>query len=134
MMSLKRNIVLIFIYICISTFPVFSDETTQLLTGSQYYEELSKSINGAEKTIYASLYMIILPESPSKNDKILSLLNLLIEAKKRGVEVKIILDYSTPSKNSHFKNFFIRNKNSSSSYQAANCPGAIPRCGTSNFT
>ncbi len=61
------------------------------ISGREYYSAVKEVIDNAEKSIAISMYIINLNEN-NKKSQVYKLCNSLVEAKKRGVDVKIILD------------------------------------------
>jgi len=91
------TIILITTIISISTFlrpafPLPVDEVKPLLQ-KEYYPEVLDLIRNAEKSIYLVMYGIQLKGRDEK-DMVNTLLEELIEAKRRGVRVKVILETS----------------------------------------
>jgi len=72
---------------------VFAD----VLTGKAYQETLHKHLTQAEKSITVAMYFIIL--EPEGEGPINELVDDLIDAKKRGVEIKVILEDSKLKEN-----------------------------------
>jgi len=64
--------------------PVYSD----VLFGEEYYETLRKYIAQSEKSIVVAMYFIIMEDESPVN----ALLDDLIAAKNRGVDVKVVLE------------------------------------------
>lgn len=89
-MNLRRLIVIFIILSLLFTQSIFASE--KLLFGKEYYKALHKAFQEAEESIYIAMYIMIVPSGDEKNHPVLSLLEDLIEAKKRGVYVKVILD------------------------------------------
>lgn len=73
-------------------FPLPVDEVKPLIK-KDYYPEVLDLIKSAEKSIYLVMYAIQLRGRDEK-DKVNTLLEELIEAKRRGVKVKVILETS----------------------------------------
>ena len=79
-------------FILSEIFPQSRDDLL-VLDAAGYYSELIKAIKGSKKSIHAALYTISLLENPPPGDKTLALLDEIIRASQRGIEVKIIIDY-----------------------------------------
>jgi len=61
------------------------------ISGTKYFPAVKEALSKAEKSIYVAMFTIGL--SPSKeNSKASQLIDTLIEAKKRGVDVEVVLD------------------------------------------
>ena len=60
------------------------------ISNSKYFPTLLKAIQAAQKSIYGCLYYI--SYFPDQKGKVLEILTALVEAKKRGVKVEVILD------------------------------------------
>ena len=88
---MKRTITIFLI--CILALLSAEQCSAEVLFGKEYYEELRKHIAGAESSILVGMYLMI--SKPEKEeDPINRLLDDLIEAKKRGVAVKVVLEDS----------------------------------------
>jgi phosphatidylserine/phosphatidylglycerophosphate/cardiolipin synthase-like enzyme len=74
------------------SFPLPVDEVKPLIK-KDYYPEVLDLIKNAEKSIYLVMYAVQLRGRDEK-DKVNTLLEELIEAKRRGVKVKVILETS----------------------------------------
>ena len=70
---------------------VFKNVSGEVILGSQYPYVLEELISKAEKSISVMLFYISYNPKNQKS-KVNKLVDLLIEAKRRGVEVKVILD------------------------------------------
>jgi cardiolipin synthase len=83
------------------------------LSNDKYFQSTLGAINSAKSSIYLSMYFISLSNTTG-NSKVLQLVNSLIDAKKRGVEVKVILDrtcsYTDSSSQSDSRENDTRNK------------------------
>lgn len=80
---------LIFIFLLFS-WPTRSEEV-QVLRGKQYLEVLHKAFQEAKDYIYVQMYIIIAkPEAP--DDPVSILLDDLIQAKRKGLEVRVIIE------------------------------------------
>ncbi|MCX5698912.1 MAG: phospholipase D-like domain-containing protein [Candidatus Omnitrophica bacterium] len=101
---------LLSIFIISSAFfatPVFGAETTgqkavvwlpiakaNILLGKEYFQTTRQAIQEAKESIYVAMYLINVEPTPTDNPASI-LLEGLINAKKRGVHVKVILDDTT---------------------------------------
>lgn len=73
--------------------PINTDEgDIQLLTDKAYFEQIIEYINAADDRIDIGMYLFKV--SPSKYNRATILMNALIEAKKRDVEVNVLLERS----------------------------------------
>ena len=70
---------------------VFKNVSGEVILGSQYPYVLEELISKAEKSISVMLFYISFNPNNEKSP-VNKLVNLLIEAKKRGVDVKVIMD------------------------------------------
>lgn len=66
-------------------------EEVAFLSGTTYYEKVHKAINEAKDSIYISMYLFKKYGEDPRHE-VNALLNDLIKAKKRGVEIKVLLD------------------------------------------
>ena len=101
---MRRKIGLAFLIIGITLFffsvSIFSQtkpktiekETCQVipLVNEEYYPVVHKALKEAKESILVVMYLIKLENQPT--DRVNTLLNDLIEAKKRGVQVQILLE------------------------------------------
>ena len=87
-----KNIILSFLisFIIIISFPL--NAHTEVLTGKTYQKVVYKYFSQAEKSITVAMYFIIL--EPNGQGPINELVDELVKAKKRGVDVKVILENS----------------------------------------
>ena len=78
-------------------FPMAIDEsTTQVITDREYYPTALDLINSADETIHITMYqMKYYTSSQYKDSPTNKLIDALIAAKERGIEVKVIIDEST---------------------------------------
>ena len=74
------------------SFPLPVDEVKPLIK-KDYYPEVLDLIKNAEKSIYLVMYAVQL-RGRDENDKVNTLIEELIEAKRRRVKVKVILETS----------------------------------------
>ncbi len=87
-----RRIILILAMLMIFALNLFANSVyVRDISGLEYYPAVKEIIDNAEKSIAISMYIIKLDENNEKS-LIYKLCNSLVEAKKRGVDVKIILD------------------------------------------
>ena len=84
----KNSIKLILIFFIFLFFPL--NASAEILFGKDYQETLHQHLTQAEKSITIAMYFIIL--EPGGKGPINELVNDLIDAKKRGVTVKVILE------------------------------------------
>lgn len=73
-------------------------EKTDILCGREYFETAEKAIRQAKESICLAMYIINVDPAPDENPASI-LLEDLISAKKRGLDVKVILDNSMLSVN-----------------------------------
>jgi len=87
-----KNLSLVFLisFICLS-FP--SNTSAEVLFGEAYYQTLHKHLTQAEESITIAMYFIY-PNFEDPDNPINQLLNDLIDAKQRGVDVKVVLEGS----------------------------------------
>jgi len=71
------------------------DDGIRPVFNREYYENISGLINKASKRVYVMIYSIKLGQGRGENLDLLQ--NSLIEAKKRGCDVKLIMDYTDNS-------------------------------------
>jgi len=96
-MNLKKYLILL---LFVSTFFTLSfqkmsfSSDTELKLDKEYYPSLLKDIKSAKKSIFCVIYLIKV-NFKSENDPVRILLDALINAKKRGVEVTVIADHNT---------------------------------------
>jgi len=78
-------------------FPMAIDEsTTQVITDREYYPTALDLINSADETIHITMYQMKYYTSKQYKDSPTNkLIDALIAAKERGIEVKVIIDEST---------------------------------------
>jgi len=69
-----------------------SNASAEVLFGEEYQQTLHKHLTQAEKSITIAMYFIIL--EPKGKGPINELVNVLIDAKNRGVSVKVLLESS----------------------------------------
>ena len=63
----------------------------QNISSEKYFDQTLNEINSAKSSIFVVMYLVsILPDQPNSQPN--QLMNALIRAKDRGVEVKVILD------------------------------------------
>jgi len=87
-----RYILLIFLIISsLTVTPAYSAKATILLT-QDYFQTTQHAIQEAKKSIYVAMYLINVEPAPTPQNPASILLEGLINAHKRGVSVKLILD------------------------------------------
>lgn len=86
-----------FTALCFCAEPEFRDAKACNLNNLRYYPFVLDKINEAHSSIYILLYLISVGHEP--DNKVSTLLNALIRAHKRGVEVKIILEANSEKGN-----------------------------------
>ncbi len=84
---------LVFFCLCLSVPQCFAE----IISGTEYYPAVHKQLTQAEKSITVAMYFIIL--EPRGQGVINNLVNDLIQAKARGVKVKVILENSKLKEN-----------------------------------
>ena len=78
----------------------------QNLSSGKYFENTLSEINSAKVSIFAVMYLISsLPDQPDSQPN--QLLNTLIKAKDRGVDVKVILDQKCATNTAWMKAFML---------------------------
>ena len=75
-------------------------EVTPLMD-KEYFPVLKSAIKNAKKSIYVAMFVISMGKSP--NDPVNILLNELVAAKKRGVDVKVVVENPPSSGSSLYK-------------------------------
>ena len=89
-MNFRRLLVAVIILSLLFTQSAFAAE--KLLFGKDYFTTLHKALEEAKDSIYVAMYIISLPSGGDANNPVSMLVDDLIEAKKRGVYVKVVLD------------------------------------------
>ena len=87
-MKIKNSIISFLICLVFISFPL--NAHSEVLSGKSYQKTVRKYIMGAEKSITVAMYFIIL--EPGGKGPINELVNDLVEAQKRGVQVKVVLE------------------------------------------
>ena len=88
---MKRRTLLIITLVCLLlTGHAFSSDVTDL-SGKKYFPAVKEAIDNAEKSIFMVVYIVNFDERDTKSP-VYKLCESLVEARKRGVQVKIILD------------------------------------------
>ncbi len=87
-MKIKNSIISFLICLVFISFPL--NAHSEVLSGKSYQKTVRKYIMGAEKSITVAMYFIIL--EPGGEGPINELVNDLVEAQKRGVQVKVVLE------------------------------------------
>lgn len=77
-------------------------EDVQLLSCSQYYTELRNAINNSEKSIQVAMYLVTLTDRT--DTPVRQLLEDVVRAHKRGVEVTFVLESSDSEELNKFNN------------------------------
>ena len=88
------SMILGFVLIASQAFGLPADVTP--LVNQEYFPATQKAISKAKKSILVVMYLISFNKN-DKSSKVSQLLNALIQAKHRGVDVKVILDYQSSS-------------------------------------
>ena len=86
-----KNIILVCIISLVVLFPVFT--SAEVLFGQDYQQSLHKYINQADTSIAMAMYFIY-PNFEDKTNPINQLLYDLVDAQKRGLDVKVVLESS----------------------------------------
>ena len=120
-MDFKKQILLIITLVCF-LLPgyAFSSDITDI-SGKKYFPAVKEAIDNAEKSIFMVVYIVNFEERDTKSP-VYKLCESLVEAGKRGVQVKIILDqnidfgkhrkdgkWQVEGKNENAFNFFKQN-------------------------
>ena len=79
------------IFLLVTSFAIASTADVATLNGRDYYPTVKSVIEEAEESIYMVMYQVSL-HPYNKTSKVYELVNELVEAHKRGVDVKVILD------------------------------------------
>ena len=88
---MKKQTLLIITLICfLLTGYVFSSDVTDL-SGKKYFPAVKEAIDNSEKSIFMVVYIVDFDEKDTKSP-VYKLCQSLVEAGKRGVRVKVILD------------------------------------------
>ena len=82
---------LLAIFLLYTTFAVASATDVTAISGRDYYPAVKDAIEEAQESIYMVMYQVSL-HPHNKTAKVYELVNELVEAHKRGVDVKVILD------------------------------------------
>ncbi|MFH1318441.1 MAG: phospholipase D-like domain-containing protein [Candidatus Omnitrophota bacterium] len=94
MIKFKKVITIIILSISVTIFSAkvyASQADVQNLSGNKYFEETLNAINGAEESIFVVMYYV--NWNPfEKDSKPYAIIQALLEAHRRGVDVKVILD------------------------------------------
>ena len=88
-MKIIYNFILILI-LTISNLYAYPAEVEDI-SSRNYYPKVKEVIDNAEKSIHMSMFVVALRPN-QKNSVVYQLCNALIDAKKRGVSVRVILD------------------------------------------
>jgi len=83
--------VLLAIFSLVASFAIASTADVTVVNGRDYYPAVKEALHGAEESIYMVMYQVSL-HPYNKTSKVYELVNELIEAHRRGVDVKVILD------------------------------------------
>ncbi|NQU73840.1 MAG: hypothetical protein HQ547_03915, partial [Candidatus Omnitrophica bacterium] len=86
--------VLIAISLLLAPLATLSADDTTLLLGKDYFTTLHKALREAKDSIVVAMYIIKAPEEADENDPVWILTEDLIDAKERGLSVKVVLDNS----------------------------------------
>ena len=86
-----KNIILVCIISLVVLFPVFT--SAEVLFGQDYQQALHKYINQADTSVTMAMYFIY-PNFEDEDNPINQLLDDLVAAQKRGVNVKVVLENS----------------------------------------
>jgi len=98
-----RLLIIFFLLIICNILSALPANDVQIITNRDYFPAVFKLFNDAEESIYIFMFTArIYPDYP--NDVNWKLLDALVEAKKRGVDVKVILDASSWNKDNTLKN------------------------------
>ena len=85
---------LITISLLLAPLTTLSADDTTLLLGKDYFTTLHNALQKAKDSIVVAMYIIKIPAEGDKNDPVWTLTEDLIDAKKRGLSVKVVLDDS----------------------------------------
>jgi HKD family nuclease len=88
----KRTFILLglVLFFCLQVTSIFA-ATSDILFGKDYFQTTHQAIQEAKESIYVAIYIINVDLTPT-NDPASILLEDLINAKKRGIYVKVIMD------------------------------------------
>jgi len=89
-MNFRRLVATVIILSLLLTQSTFCSD--KLLFGKEYFTSLHKALGEAEDSIYVAMYLISLPSGEDVNNPVSVLVEDLVEAKNRGVYVKVVLD------------------------------------------
>ena len=99
----KGLLILVFIFSLYCVLSALPASDVQIITNRDYFPAVYKLFNDAEESIYISMFTArIYPDYP--DDVNWKLLDAVIEAKVRGVDVKVILDASSWNRDNTMKN------------------------------
>ncbi len=88
----SRKLILTFSFLCLSVAYLFAfPARVSNISGREYFPAVKEAIDNAEESISAAIYIIRLRED-QKGSMVYQLCKSLVDAKERGVEVRIILD------------------------------------------
>ncbi|MCK5592362.1 MAG: hypothetical protein KAI72_10445, partial [Candidatus Pacebacteria bacterium] len=82
---------MVFVVLTITAKAFCFSADVQDISGSKYFPAVKEAIANAEESIKAVMFLMELPQNKT-NNKVQQLVNELIIAEKRGVEVEVILD------------------------------------------
>ncbi len=85
------------------------------ISGREYFPAVQDALAGAEESIDMVMYVIELPQS--KSNKVQELVNALVEARQRGVEVRVILDQNVDFVNQRHESDWIERVRSYRAYR-----------------
>ena len=86
---------------------------TEYITADKYFETALTEINSAKVSIYLVMYLVsVSPNQPEAQPS--QLLNALVKAKDRGVNVKVILDQNINFESDSLDDAVLTNKNQQS--------------------
>jgi hypothetical protein len=88
----KRLIFIFGLILVLGVGGVCRGENETLLWGKDYFEFVQRGLEGADNSIYMIMYRVSF-DAHNKDSLVYRLMDSLVKAKDRGVEVKVILDY-----------------------------------------
>lgn len=68
-------------------------DTISFLEGADYQKQLIADFTAAESSIFIALFACVLPDDASQRHPVRQLLDSLVDAHRRGVEVHVLFDY-----------------------------------------
>src|SRR5436190_19398804 len=107
---INRKIVLLILTLFLSTNAFALKVEAENISSEKYFESALKELDSAKTSIVMAMYLIsVLPDQPDSQPS--KLVQALINAKQRGVEVKVILDQNINFESESMDDAVTSNKN-----------------------